>query len=1214
MVLHLTNASARKRNKLASRPDGLPTPVQSVPQTPSVSSFGGGNTVAGPRQAARGLLPGCENYCEMGPDAEIAPPPFTPAPTIASSRTARTARLVNTIDLTGDDEDGVFLGLTTQPRSRASSPSKQRRSDPSPLVVKGRNTNDMQFSSGTSTMEEMTPADPPTDQASSGNVPSSRPRTPPPPVFPARTNKRKSGDFVADLSSDDEPSPKSPRLFHQSDPEPLATKSRREQEEENWDAQQMANIRRSVSPRKREATPMHAGLIRIDPRHNTPDPGDMILDDMVPDSDDLFEEDEEAMEEMKRVAEANTPRRQQRRNRVIPDSDGKPDDELADAPDPPPLPMKRETPCPPSPSKRIRNIRSPQKPPPSLPPSLLPQPRSVPTPTGPSLEELKEQLSSTRARKFDVMEHITEYVEMEKPVPAGLKAKNAELKTRIDDLQKQISEWGSSSTAASAPPGSPSKGIMVQATQFSEPRKQQLYEEDEQDMVEQTQFIQVPRSPIKRPEKHYSDSPRRSPRKRQEFHMDISSPTEPPPPPPQMSPLRTRQISPRNPPPQHNYITDIEEFDGGADPAVVSDDDYGASDFDDSDLLEIVDNPTRSMSNYNSFQQQNQRNCQDDEDVQIVENPSQGRNRRRPLEIATGNNSPPAVRSVNEALVRKRTDDGLIVNPGKASLNGRYYEQKANSFNFNNDNMKFPWSKDVGDALKRRFKLKGFRNNQLEAINTTLGGQDVFVIMPTGGGKSLIYQLPAVVKSGKTRGVTVVVSPLLSLMQDQVDHLKKLNIAAYLINGEISEEARACLFNEIYQNTCGENIQLLYVTPEMIAKSQKFINALESLYRRGLLARIVVDEAHCVSQWGHDFRPDYKTLGNLRPQFPNVPWIALTATATPKVQMDVAANLRFKDCKTFTQSFNRPNLTYAVRPKSKGMMEEIIEICDGPTYRNKCGIIYCLSRANCEQTAKKLQARGIKAEHFHAGLPAEEKIKIQKDWQANKFHVIVATIAFGMGIDKPDVRFVIHYTIPKSLEGYYQETGRAGRDGNPSGCYLFYNYGDSSLLYRMINEGEGSQDQKRRQRDMLQQVIQYCENKAECRRVQVLRYFGETFNPSECNSTCDNCRSGEKYEDRDVTDFAKDALAVVRALESEKKTLLFAMDVFRGSGSKEHKKLERAPGYGAGKAWQRSDCERLFHLLVHEGAIYEEHSQNTAGFYVSHVKVCFFRSYCSEVF
>lgn len=521
--------------------------------------------------------------------------------------------------------------------------------------------------------------------------------------------------------------------------------------------------------------------------------------------------------------------------------------------------------------------------------------------------------------------------------------------------------------------------------------------------------------------------------------------------------------------------------------------------------------------------------------------------------------------------------------------------------------MQHPWSRDVKIALKERFHLRGFRPNQLEAINATLAGKDAFVLMPTGGGKSLCYQLPAIVNSGKTQGVTVVISPLLSLMQDQVEHLLKLQVQALLINSEVTTEHRRLVMGALKNPHPQKFCQLLYITPEMINKSQAMVSAFGDLWQRQRLARIVIDEAHCVSQWGHDFRPDYKLLGEVRQQFRGVPVIALTATATENVKVDVIHNLGIQNCEVFTQSFNRPNLSYEVRIKSKA--KEVLDSMANTintSYRGQSGIIYCLSKKNCEDVAKKLQADyNIIAHHYHAGMEPEQKKSVQKRWQAGEFHVIVATIAFGMGIDKPDVRFVMHHTIPKSLEGYYQETGRAGRDGKRSGCFMYYGYQDTSMIKRMIDDGEGSYEQKERQRQMLRNVIQFCENKSDCRRVQVLNYFNESFNREDCRGACDNCNSNSTFESQDFSDYAIAALSMVKRIEKDNVTLLHCVDVFRGSKTKKITDLhhDHLQEHGAGSEIDRGDVERLFYRLLSEDALSEHNLVNKAGFAQQYIHV-----------
>ncbi|KAL4788349.1 hypothetical protein BJX76DRAFT_175470 [Aspergillus varians] len=520
-----------------------------------------------------------------------------------------------------------------------------------------------------------------------------------------------------------------------------------------------------------------------------------------------------------------------------------------------------------------------------------------------------------------------------------------------------------------------------------------------------------------------------------------------------------------------------------------------------------------------------------------------------------------------------------------------------------------PWTKDVKNVLRERFHLRGFRMNQLEAIDSTLSGKDTFVLMPTGGGKSLCYQLPSVISSGSTRGVTLVISPLLSLMQDQVSHLRQNKIKAFLINGETSKEERQWIMSTLSGSSPERHIELLYITPEMISKSHAVTDRLEELNERQRLARLVIDEAHCVSQWGHDFRPDYKEIGKFRTRIPGVPVMALTATATENVKVDVIHNLKMDGCEVFTQSFNRPNLTYELRRKGKHaeLLESIAETIN-TSYQNKSGIIYCLSRNTCEKVAKALRENHrIKAAHYHAGLKAEDRAQTQQKWQTGETHVIVATIAFGMGIDKPDVRFVIHHSIPKSLEGYYQETGRAGRDGRRSGCYLYYGYPDVITMENMINKNEDASDvQKTRQLKMLRNVVQYCENKNDCRRVQILAYFSESFQRQDCNSSCDNCKSGTTFEVRDFSRHAAAVIKIVRYFQDleDRVTLSYCVNILRGTTksfrSPEHR---NAPCFGDGSDIELGESERLFRKLLSERALKEENVVNLGSFPAQYIKL-----------
>lgn len=515
-------------------------------------------------------------------------------------------------------------------------------------------------------------------------------------------------------------------------------------------------------------------------------------------------------------------------------------------------------------------------------------------------------------------------------------------------------------------------------------------------------------------------------------------------------------------------------------------------------------------------------------------------------------------------------------------------------------NQQFPWSNDVNRILHDTFKLKEFRCNQLDAVNATLMGKDVFVLMPTGGGKSLCYQLPALCNSGKTKGSTVVVSPLISLMQDQVFHLKKKGISAAMISGKAEIEERSGVFGDFI----GGRLSLLYVSPEMLNLSNQLRNAMKILSDRNMLARIVIDEAHCVSSWGHDFRPDYKLLENLKVDYPTVPIMALTATANERVRLDIFKCLRENNTTFLKQSFNRANLYYEVQEKAKDVNDVIANMMS-TKFRGQSGIIYCHSRNSCETTAETLQKAGLKVTFYHAKLSHEERESVQSAWQTGKIQAICATIAFGMGIDKPDVRFVFHLTLPRNMEGYYQETGRAGRDGLPSECILFYHFRDALSMQSMINKDDLPPDIKASHKEMLKRVIQYCQNSTDCRRKQVLQYFSETFDVRKCKGNCDNCKFGQNRvkEIRDVSARAKEIVELVYSIQKDHVVLLHCIDVYRGSRLKKimDKGHDRAKNYGMGRNLDRTEVERMFHHLITEG-ILDEYSRYQAGFARSYIK------------
>jgi ATP-dependent DNA helicase RecQ len=468
------------------------------------------------------------------------------------------------------------------------------------------------------------------------------------------------------------------------------------------------------------------------------------------------------------------------------------------------------------------------------------------------------------------------------------------------------------------------------------------------------------------------------------------------------------------------------------------------------------------------------------------------------------------------------------------------------------------------------FGYSVFRGEQQAIVEHVAGGGDALVLMPTGGGKSLCYQIPSL----QRRGVGIVVSPLIALMQDQVDALRQLGVKAAFYNSSLSAEAAREVFIALVR---GE-LDMLYVAPERLLLAN-FLNTLEQVQDGPGLALFAIDEAHCVSQWGHDFRPEYRALTVLHERFPEVPRIALTATADAPTRREIVERLNLEDARQFVSSFDRPNIRYRVTHKNNARQQ--LEAFLEAEHPNDAGIVYCLSRKKVEETAAWLKDKGWDALPYHAGLDAATRNANQRRFLREEGVIMVATVAFGMGIDKPNVRFVAHLDLPKSMEGYYQETGRAGRDGLPANAWMTYGLGDVVSMRQMLDSGDAPEERKRVERQKLDALLGFCESTA-CRHQTILRYFGEEH-PGAC-AQCDNCL--DPVDTWEATEAARMALSCVYRT-GQRFGVVHLIDVLLGKASAKVEQFnhQQLSTFGIGQSLTQAQWSSVFRQLVAGGLL-----------------------------
>ncbi len=485
---------------------------------------------------------------------------------------------------------------------------------------------------------------------------------------------------------------------------------------------------------------------------------------------------------------------------------------------------------------------------------------------------------------------------------------------------------------------------------------------------------------------------------------------------------------------------------------------------------------------------------------------------------------------------------------------------------------------DIDAILRKQFGFATFRPHQRQIVEGLLAGDDVLAILPTGGGKSLCYQLPAIVRPG----LTVVVSPLIALMKDQVDNLDELGVPATFLNSSLPPDE----YNRRWRDLNRREYRILYLAPERLVNAE-MLGALQG-WDVGLFA---IDEAHCISEWGHDFRKEYRELSVLRDRFPGVPLVALTATATERVRNDIVAQLRMRPPRVHIASFNRPNLSYRVVPRNAPMKQIQGILADHP---GESGIIYCMTRRRTEEIEEALTRQGIAARAYHAGLDADERGRRQDMFLKDRIQVMVATVAFGMGIHKPDVRFVVHHDLPKNIESYYQETGRAGRDGLPGECVLLYSGGDAVRIRRLIDE-IGDEHERSVARAHLSKLTEFCEG-TRCRRVQLLQYFGETY----CNGdgevlqvcgACDNCLNPrERIDGTRPAQMLLSCILRVRQKSGFGVGLQHVVDVLCGADTEKVRRWghQGLSTFGIGSEHSRSEWTHFARELIRLGLVRQD--------------------------